>query len=142
MILDEPAHDPEKTDVQEFPNPAYNRMPPGTYVGPVLLERVCDAERPTITVEEMQERLQGSPWRFGCGTRFRWYLHATCVCPGCGHTYQYTHEMLAAKKYVISGLEPVKPQFDFQQRKVSEPCMDCVDGYCTMNCGPAMPPKK
>ena len=74
-------------------------------IGPVLLERTCDHNKDSYTPEEiakMDESLKHNPWRWGCGTRFRWYLGVSCVCPKCGWHYLYTNEMLAQKKFWVN----------------------------------------
>ena len=85
-----------------IPNPVYMLEKGRTPIGPILLERVCDFEKPMLTVEEVSARYQGGPANWGCGIRFRWYFGMQCICPGCGHTYQYIMEMLHEKKFLVS----------------------------------------
>ena len=72
-------------------------------IGPVLLERVCDGGKSKVTAEEWERWNRERPDRFrGCGTRFRWYLGMTCVCPGCGTQFLYTVDDLKAKRFFVS----------------------------------------
>jgi hypothetical protein len=85
-----------------IPNPVYllenGRIP----IGPVLLERVCDHDKPLLTVEEVAERYRGGPANWGCGVRFRWYFGMQCICPGCSYQYMYNIEMLHQKKFWVN----------------------------------------
>jgi anaerobic selenocysteine-containing dehydrogenase len=69
-------------------------------VGPILLERVCDHEKSRMSEEEWMYTKAHSNY-LGCGTRFRWYLGMSCICPNCGWTYIYTHEDLKNKRFFV-----------------------------------------
>lgn len=99
-----PVAKPEKKDesMPVIPNPVYLLEKGRTPIGPVLLERVCDLGKPLLTVEEVAARYQGERANWGCGARFRWYFGMSCICPGCGYTYQYTSEMLHEKKFWVN----------------------------------------
>lgn len=72
-------------------------------IGPVMLERVCDAGKPRMSQKDRQEYLKYANFR-GCGTHFRWYLGSTCVCPECGRTYAYSCDDLHNKLYFVKTL--------------------------------------
>ena len=75
-----------------------------TAIGPVVLERTCDGGKNNYTAEEIAERdkrLKIYDQRWGCGTRFRWYLGTVCVCPKCGAQYVYDCEMLKEKRFWV-----------------------------------------
>jgi hypothetical protein len=72
-------------------------------VGPVLLERVCDGGKSTMSTEDWQQLERDCPNRYkGCGTKFRWYLGTYVTCPGCGRVFCYTNEMLRVKKFFVN----------------------------------------
>jgi hypothetical protein len=82
-------------------------------VPPVLLERVCDAGRSSMTAEEIlrqsaevaQQRgeafMLAHPYFPGCGTRFQWYLGSGSQCPECGLLYVTDINDYKSGKYAV-----------------------------------------
>jgi hypothetical protein len=83
-----------------LPKPGEVRKP----IGPVVLERYCDSDRPVLTPEDMKQIYDGVAKirSLGCGIKFRWYLGSNPVCPNCGISYPYTVEDLKKKKFLVS----------------------------------------
>ena len=79
---------------------------PRDVVGPILLERVCDYNKPSYTTEGVREMEAAHypGWRWGCGTKFQWFFGMMCICPNCGYHYLMTLEMLKSGKYRAGGL--------------------------------------
>lgn len=83
-------------------------------VPPVLLERICDAERSKMSAEEIVNKgaelgqthgemfMLEHPYFPGCGIRFQWYFGSGCQCPECGRLYQVLMEDLKAGKYAVT----------------------------------------
>ncbi len=86
-------------------------MSPMQAVPPVLLERVCDAEKSKMEAGEHMrytaELIQQHGEQFmlthkhypGCGTRFQWYGVFNCFCPECGRAYNIRIEDYKAGLY-------------------------------------------
>jgi hypothetical protein len=92
--------------------PAIAEAKPTKAVSPILLERICDADRHKMTAEEIEnfdalitechgpDALRLYPLWPGCGTKFQWYFGGGYpYCPNCGRAYQMTLEMLKSGKY-------------------------------------------
>ena len=84
-------------------------------VAPVLLERLCDAERTNMEASDAvkysaelaqqhgEQFMLAHPYYPGCGIRFQWYWGMNCCCPECGRTYLVKLEDIKAGRFKLEG---------------------------------------
>jgi hypothetical protein len=82
----------------------YSKTSEGQVIGPILLQRQCDACKGDMEPAEWAKIIAGKlngegPWFLGCGTRFRWWWGSSAQCPSCGRVYMSDLDSL--KRYRV-----------------------------------------